>query len=152
MRFDLSPLYRSTVGFERLANLLENTGGVEPTPNWPPYNVERSSQGSYRIVMALPGFSPEELELVQQENVLTITGKREAKAEDVEVLHRGIVAGTFRKTFHLAEYVKVKDAKFEAGLLTVELEREVPEALRPRRIDITAGTKPSPQIEGSQAA
>jgi len=148
--YDISPLYRSTVGFERLANMLANASGAEP--NWPPYNVERNGQDSYRIVMALAGFSPEELDIVQQENALTITGRKEARSEDAEVLHRGIVAGTFRKTFQLAEYVKVKEATFGDGLLTVELVREVPEALRPRRIEIKGDTEQASRLEHSKAA
>lgn len=150
MSYDLSPLYRSTVGFERLADMLERTG--EPAPNWPPYNVMRIGEDAYRIVMALPGFASDELDVVQQENVLAITGKKDARADEAEVLHRGILEGTFRKTFQLAEHVKVKAAMFKDGLLTIDLQREIPEALRPRRIEIKAGSMAAPQIEQSQAA
>lgn len=150
MRYDLSPLYRSTVGFERLADMLERAG--EPAQSWPPYNVLRTGEDAYRVVMALPGFASDELDVVQQENALLVTGKKDAAPDDGEVLHRGIMAGTFRKTFELAEHVKVKGATFDGGLLTIELQREIPEALRPKRIEIRAGTASAPQIEHSKAA
>ena len=133
--YDFSPLYRSTVGFDQLFNLLDQT--AREAPNWPPYNIERVSEDDYRITMALAGFSPDEIELVQKENTLLVAGHKNAdQQQGAEVLHRGIATRPFRQTFNLAQHVKVTDAKFEHGLLTVELKREVPEALKPRRIEI----------------
>ena len=138
--YDFSPLYRSTVGFDRLFDLLDQTARAEAQPNWPPYNVERISEDDYRITMALAGFSPDEIELVQKENTLLVAGHRNAEQEQgSEVLHRGIATRPFRQTFNLAEHVKVVEARFEHGLLTIALKREVPEALKPRRIEIAAG-------------
>jgi molecular chaperone IbpA len=138
--FDFSPLYRSTVGFDRLFNLLDESERAEAAPNWPPYNIERLSEDDYRITMALAGFSPEEIELVQKEGTLFVAGHRNAeKQQGAEVLHHGIATRPFRQSFNLAEHVKVSSATFENGLLTVELKREVPEALKPRRIEIATG-------------
>ena len=138
--YDFSPLYRSTVGFDRLFDLLDQSARTEAQPNWPPYNVERISEDDYRITMALAGFSPDEIELVQKENSLLIAGHKNAEQEQgSEVLHRGIATRPFRQTFNLAEHVKVRAAAFENGLLTIDLNREVPEALKPRRIEIAAG-------------
>ena len=137
--YDFSPLYRSTVGFDHLFNLLDQSARGEAS-NWPPYNVERISEDDYRITMALAGFSPDEIELVQKENTLHVAGHKSAEQErGSEVLHRGIATRPFRQSFNLAEHVKVVAATFENGMLTVELKREVPEALKPRRIEIAAG-------------
>ena len=137
--YDFSPLYRSTVGFDHLFNLLDQSARGEAS-NWPPYNVERISEDEYRITMALAGFSPDEIELVQKENTLHVAGHKSADQErGSEVLHRGIATRPFRQSFNLAEHVKVVAATFENGMLTVELKREVPEALKPRRIEIAAG-------------
>ena len=138
--YDFSPLYRSTVGFDRLFDLLDQSERAEAAPNWPPYNIERISEDDYRITMALAGFSPDEIELVQKENTLLIAGHKNAEQEQgSDVLHRGIATRPFRQTFNLAEHVKVSAATFENGLLTIDLKREVPEALKPRRIEIAAG-------------
>ena len=159
MRYDFSPLYRSTVGFDRLFDLLEQTTQVEPM-NWPPYNIAKTGDDQYRITMAVAGFSPDEIELVQQENVLLVSGRKHPEPEGVEVLHRGIATRAFRQTFNLADYVKVKDASLENGLLTVDLVREVPEEMKPRRIEITGGSGAKPlghtgqpkQVEPARAA
>ena len=136
--FDFSPLFRSTIGFDRLAQLLENASRFEPT-NWPPYNIEKTGEDAYRITMAIAGFAPEEIEVVAKPNLLTVSGHK-AKGEDgVQYLHRGIATRSFKQTFELADYVKVADAKLENGLLMIELVREVPEAMKPRRIEIKAG-------------
>ena len=138
--YDFSPLYRSTVGFDRLFDMLDQTARAESTPNWPPYNIERTSEDDYRITMALAGFSPGEIELVQKENTLFVAGHKNAEQEaGAEVLHRGIATRSFRQSFNLAEHVKVVGAHFENGLLFIDLKREVPEALKPRRIEIAAG-------------
>ena len=111
----------------------------EAPPNWPPYNIERTGDDDYRITMALAGFAPEEIELVQKENSLFVAGNKNSDQEQsVEVLHRGIATRSFRQSFNLAEHLKVVGANFENGLLIVELKREVPEALKPRRIEIAA--------------
>jgi molecular chaperone IbpA len=138
--YDFSPLYRSTVGFDRLFDLLDQTARAEATPNWPPYNIERTGEDDYRITMALAGFAPDEIELVQKENTLFVAGHKSAEQQQgAEVLHRGIATRPFRQSFNLADHVKVTDAKFEHGLLIVALKREVPEALKPRRIEIGIG-------------
>ena len=137
--YDFSPLYRSTVGFDQLFNLLDQSARAEAS-NWPPYNVERMSEDDYRITMALAGFSPDDIELVQKENTLHVAGHKPTEQEQgSEVLHRGIATRPFRQSFNLAEHVKVTDARFEHGLLIIALKREVPEALKPRRIEIAAG-------------
>jgi len=137
--YDFSPLYRSTVGFDRLFDMLDQSARAESPPNWPPYNIERTSEDDYRITMALAGFSPDEIELVQKENTLFVGSHKNTDQEQgAEVLHRGIATRSFRQSFDLAEHVKVVSANFQNGLLTVELKREVPEALKPRRIEIAA--------------
>jgi molecular chaperone IbpA len=138
--YDFSPLYRSTVGFDRLFDMLDQSARAEATPNWPPYNIERTGEDDYRITMALAGFSPDEIELVQKENVLFVAGHKNAdQHQGGEVLHRGIATRPFRQSFNLAEHLKVTNATFEHGLLIVQLKREVPEALKPRRIEIATG-------------
>ena len=157
--FDLSPLYRSTVGFDHLFDMLDQASRVQPA-TWPPYNIERVGEDQYRIVMALAGFEPDEIELVQKENMLLVAGQKHPDPEGIEVLHRGIATRAFKQTFNLADHMKVSGANLENGLLTVELKREVPEALKPRRIDIssqggrtTVGQDNRPeQIEGSANA
>ena len=135
--YDFTPLYRSTIGFDRLFDLLDQAGRGDASPNWPPYNVERLSEDDYRITMALASFSPDEIELVQKENTLFVAGHKGAEQQQgTELLHRGIATRPFRQTFSLAEHVRVVEARFEHGLLTIELKREVPEALKPRRIEI----------------
>jgi molecular chaperone IbpA len=137
--FDFSPLYRSTVGFDRLFDMLDQATRVEPMTNWPPYNVEKTGEDQYRIVMAVAGFSPDEIELTQHEATLVVSGEKHPEPEGVEFLHRGIATRAFKQTFNLADYVRVVGASLDNGLLTVELKREVPEALKPRRIAIASG-------------
>jgi molecular chaperone IbpA len=160
MRYDFSPLYRSTVGFDRLFDMLDQATRGD-SANWPPYNIEKAGDDEYRITMAVAGFSPNEIELVQQENSLLVTGQKHPEAEGVQVLHRGIATRSFRQSFNLADHVKVTGANLENGLLVIELKREVPEALKPRRIEIAssgAGPKAVAQdnepqkIQQSQAA
>jgi len=140
MMYDFSPLYRSTVGFDRLIDMLDQANRVEPSTNWPPYNVERTGEDQYRITMAVAGFASDEIELVQQDNVLLVAGQKQAEPEGSQVLHRGIATRAFRQKFNLADHVKVVGANLENGLLVIELKREVPEALKPRRIEIGSGT------------
>ena len=145
--FDFSPLYRSTVGFDRLIDLLNQAHRLEAVPNWPPYNIERVAEDQYRITMAVAGFSPDEIELTQHQNALIVTGGKKDAENGSQYLHRGINSRTFKQTFNLADHVKVTGANLENGLLTVELKREVPEELKPRRIQITGGAGTTAQAQ-----
>ena len=151
MNYDFSPLFRSTVGFDRVLDLLDQASRGQSMTNWPPYNIEKTGEDQYRITMAVAGFSPDEIDLVQQENVLLVTGQKHSDPEGVQVLHRGIATRAFKQSFSLADYVKVREAKLENGLLTVDLVREVPEEMKPRRIEIATGSG-SKTIEHDQAA
>jgi molecular chaperone IbpA len=137
--YDVAPLFRSSVGFDRLFDLLTQADRVEPSSAWPPYNIEKLAEDQYRITMAVAGFTPDEIELTQHDTALLITGQKKGAEGERQYLHRGIATRTFRQTFNLAEHVKVTAAGMENGLLTVELKREVPEALKPRRIVIGGG-------------
>ncbi|WP_147046256.1 Hsp20 family protein [Methylobacterium gnaphalii] len=132
---DFSPLYRSTVGFDRLFDLIDQAARGE-TAAWPPYNIEKMDQDSYRITIAVAGFAADEVELVQNGNALLVTGQKKEEDGERHFLHRGIAGRQFRQTFNLADHVKVNKAGLEHGLLTIDLVREVPEALKPRRIAI----------------
>ena len=128
---DYSPLFRSTVGFDRLFDLIDN--GTRP--DWPPYNIEKRGENEYRISMAIAGFGPEEIELVQEGNTLTVTGeKRTGPDSRHEMLHQGLAFRSFKQSFNLAAHVKVESAALDNGLLSVRLVREIPEQLKPRRI------------------
>jgi molecular chaperone IbpA len=140
--YDLSPLYRSTVGFDRLFDLLDQEGRVVPMTSWPPYDIAKIGEDQHRIVMAVAGFSPEEIELVQQGSTLTVSGRKHPDPEGAQILHRGIATRAFKQTFNLADYVKVRDAGLENGLLTIDLVREVPDEMKPRRIAISANSAP----------
>jgi molecular chaperone IbpA len=133
--YDFSPLWRSTIGFDRLFDLAEiaQRAGED---NYPPYNIERLSDDRYQITLAVAGFSPDEISVTAEYNVVTIEGGKAEKAER-EYLYRGISARPFKRQFELADYVHVKSAAFDNGLLKIELVREVPEAMKPRRIDIS---------------
>jgi len=143
MRYDFSPLYRSTVGFDRLFDMLDQATRVEPMTNWPPYNIEKTGEDQYRITMAVAGFSTDEIQIVQQENALVVVGQKHAEPDGVEVLHRGIATRAFKQSFNLADHVKVTAASLDNGLLTIDLKREVPEALKPRKIEIGSGSSSS---------
>lgn len=137
--FDLTPLYRSTVGFDRFARMLDEASSFE-TPAYPPYNIERVDEDEYRITMAVAGFGPEDISIEVKGNSLTLTGKKAGDAEATsEYLHQGIAARAFERRFQLADHVEVKGASMEHGLLHVSLKREIPEALKPRTIAINAG-------------
>ena len=147
---DLTPLYRSAVGFDRLAGLLEAASRTAPPTGYPPYNIETVGENAYRIEIAVAGFKPEELNIEARENTLTVQGRRAANEEDGRrFLHRGLAERDFERRFQLADYVVVTGAALADGLLTVELERRLPEALKPRRIEIATG---APQIAGEKAA
>jgi molecular chaperone IbpA len=135
--FDLTPLYRSAIGFDRLASLLEQR--AESAPSYPPYNIELVSEDNYRIVMALAGFTRDEVEIVAERDSLHVTGRKHKDETQRTYLHRGIAARDFEQRFQLANHVKVTSASFDNGMLTIELVREVPEALKPRKIVIGDG-------------
>jgi molecular chaperone IbpA len=150
---DLAPLYRSAVGFDRLASLLDaaaKTNGADAAGGYPPYNIERTDENAYRIEIAVAGFRPEELNVEVKENLLTVQGRKTANDEAKRYLHRGLAERNFERKFQLADYVVVTDANLADGLLSIALKREIPEALKARRIEIGQGV--APQIEGSQAA
>ena len=136
--FDLTPFYRSTVGFDRLFNLLDQAGGLDAAPGYPPYNIERTGENAYRISVAVAGFGENELNIELKENTLTIKGEKQSKTDETSdnVLYRGIAARTFERIFQLADFVQVKGAKLENGLLHVDLVREIPESKKPRSIPI----------------
>lgn len=147
--FDLAPLYRSTVGFDRLFSLLDQ--GIDGSaPGYPPYNIERTGDNDYRVTVAAAGFGEDELSVVAKENTLTIRGEKKAKEQEKrgEVLYQGIAARAFERVFQLADFVQVKGAKLENGLLHVDLVREIPEAKKPREIPIGNGKT----VEQKQAA
>jgi molecular chaperone IbpA len=132
--FDFTPYYRSTVGFDRLFDLLDNS----VRSDWPPYNIEKTGEDQYRITMAVAGFGPNEIELVQHGATLLVSGQK-AQTKEAMMLHQGISATSFKQSFNLADHVKVAGANIDNGLLTIELVREVPEQLKPRRIAIGSG-------------
>jgi molecular chaperone IbpA len=148
--FDFSPLYRSTVGFDRLFDLIDQTARQDASSPWPPYNVEKTGDDQYRITMAIAGFSPDDVEITQKENTLLVAGQKHPEQENAQYLHHGIATRNFQQTFSLADYVKVKGASLENGLLTIDLVREVPEELKPHRIKIATGGAKT--IEHDQAA
>ena len=148
--FDLAPLYRSTVGFDRLFAMLD--GFDTSAPGYPPYNIERTGENDYRITVAVAGFSESDLSIESKENTLTVKGEKQAKEEPAgEVLHQGIAARAFERVFQLADYVQVKGANLENGLLHVDLVREIPEAKKPRQIAIGNG-KAQPKVVETKAA
>ena len=151
--YDLTPFYRSTVGFDRLFNLLDQSTG-DAAPGYPPYNIERTGENEYRISVAVSGFAQNELSIVAKENTLTIKGEKAANenGSKAEVLYRGIAARAFERVFQLAEHVEVRGASLENGLLHVDLVREVPEAKKPRQIAIGNGSAQQPKIVEAKAA
>jgi molecular chaperone IbpA len=137
--FDLAPLYRSTVGVDRLFSMLDNVAGFDAgAPGYPPYNIERTGENNYRISIAVAGFAEPEISIVAKENTLTIKGEKQTKNDESkgDVLYQGIAGRAFERTFQLAEHVEVRGASLENGLLHVDLVREVPEAKKPRQIPI----------------
>ena len=144
---DLSPLYRATVGFDRMMNLLDATSRVEDG-GYPPYNIEKTGDNEYRITMAVAGFGEQDIEVTVQENRLIIKASKEKQAEaangarESTYLHRGIATRAFERRFDLADYIKVAGARLENGILSIDLAREVPEAMKPRTIAIQTADKP----------
>ena len=150
---DFTPLYRSAVGFDRLARQLESAAATHEANGWPPYNIETTGENAYRVEIAVAGFKPEELTIEVKENLLTVTGRKTANddaAPQKTYLHRGLAERDFERRFQLADFVIVEDANLADGLLSISLKRELPEALKPRRIQI--GSARSPLIEGEVAA
>jgi molecular chaperone IbpA len=134
MRYDWTPLWRSTIGFDRLFNVLDEVQRTAEE-SFPPYNIERLDENRFQISVALAGFMPDEVTLTAEQNVLTLEGRKSEK-EEKTFLHRGISARNFKRQFTLADHVEVKGARFENGLLLVDLQRQIPEAMKPRRIEI----------------
>jgi molecular chaperone IbpA len=149
--FDLAPLYRSTVGFDRLFSMLDNVAGYDAGSTYPPYNIERTGENAYRITLAVAGFAENDISIEAKQNTLTVKGEKQAKTDEKksEVLYQGIAARAFERVFQLAEHVEVKGAALENGLLHVDLVRQVPEAMKPRRIAIGNG---SAKVIDSKAA
>ena len=150
--YDLTPLYRSTVGFDKLFSMLDSVSNPEGAPSYPPYNIERLAENNYRISMAVAGFTEADLKIEVKENTLTVVGeKADQDKESREFLHRGIAARAFERQFQLADYMQVEGANLEHGLLHINLVREIPEAKKPRQIEIKGqenGVDPT-VIEGS---
>ncbi len=151
---DFTPLYRSAVGFDRLARQLESATRTSQENGWPPYNIETTGENEYRIEIAVAGFKPDELTIEAKENQLTVTGRKTANDDAAAAktyLHRGLAERDFERRFQLADYVVVATAALDNGLLAISLKRELPEALKPRRIEIATGVSNATLIEGEAA-
>jgi len=135
-RFDFAPYRRTMVGFDRLFDLLENQGRMNSGDNYPPFNIERRGEDAYRITLAVAGFKPADLDITAQQNLLVVQGKKAEEASAGQFLHVGIAQRGFERRFELADYVRVEDANLEDGLLTIDLVREVPEAMKPKKIAV----------------
>ncbi|HWH18528.1 MAG TPA: Hsp20 family protein [Allosphingosinicella sp.] len=139
--FDFSPYRRSTVGFDRLFDFLENTTGSEQQDNYPPFDIEKLSDDSYRITLAVAGFRQNELDITARQNMLVVTGrKEEGRGKDGNYLHMGIATRAFERRFELADFVRVEGAELRDGLLSIDLVREIPDAMKPRKIEINGGS------------
>lgn len=151
MRIDFAPLYRSTVGYDRLASLLDQSSGVDgDTPTYPPYNIERLSENDYRITMAVAGFAKEDVTIEVKDSSLSVRGEKKDPEADRKFLHRGIAGRSFERRFQIADHVEVVAADLQNGLLNIELKRELPEKMKARVIPIGSGTRQN-VIEGSVA-
>ena len=151
---DFAPLYRSTVGFDRVFSMLDGLSVPDNSQSYPPYNIERTAETTYRVTVAVAGFGEDELSIEARENVLTVKGEKPGAKEEAsgEVLYRGIAGRAFERRFQLAEHVEVKGASLKNGLLHIDLERIIPEAKKPRKIEIaTAGNSNEKQIEANAA-
>ena len=148
---DFSPFYRSAIGFDRLFQMLD--AAAESDTGYPPYNIERTGENTYRITMAVAGFAKDELKVEAKESTLTVSGEKKPDTTQRTFLHRGIAARNFERRFQLADYVEVASASFENGLLNIELQRNIPERMKPRQIAIGTGAASEPkQIEAPAAA
>ena len=139
-RFDLTPYRRTTVGFDRLFDLLENGGRVQQGDNYPPFNIERTGDDQYEVTLAVAGFRADEIEITAQPSQLIVSGSKSEDKKEREFLHMGIANRNFERRFQLADYIRVDGADLADGMLTVKLRREIPEALKPRKIEIGAST------------
>jgi molecular chaperone IbpA len=148
--FDFAPYRRSTVGFDRLFNMLE--AGQREDDGFPPFDIVKDGEDSYRITLAVAGFRPDEIEVVAQQNQLTVTGKRAEDGDRSEYLHRGIATRSFERRFQLADFIEAGEARFEHGLLSIQLKRVVPEAMKPRRIEISGGSAANDRLEAPRDA
>ena len=148
-RFDFTPYRRSTVGFDRLFDLLETSARQSGGDNYPPFNIERFGEDSYRITLAVAGFGSNDLDITAQQNLLTVQGKKRADGAEGEMLHVGIANRGFERRFELADYVRVEHADLKDGLLLIDLIREVPEAMKPKKIGI--GGQPAIEVEADSA-
>lgn len=148
-RIDLTPYRRSTVGFDRLFDLLESQARNSSSENYPPFNIERRDEDSYRITLAVAGFRDADLDIVAQQNLLTVQGRKRDEQPDGEMLHVGIANRGFERRFELADFVRVANADLADGMLTIDLVREVPEAMKPKKIAI-GGRTPLEVVEGDE--
>jgi molecular chaperone IbpA len=146
--FDFTPYRRSAIGFDRLFDVLETAARNGAADNYPPFDIERSGEDSYRITLAVAGFKPDEIDMTAQQNLLVVTGKKGEADEGRTFVHRGIAARSFERKFELADYVQVRGASLDNGLLTIDLVREVPEAMKPRKVAIGGQT---PVLEAAPA-
>ena len=149
--FDFTPFSRSSIGFDHLFDLLNNPQLVEDQGGYPPYDIIRTGQDTYRIAVAIAGFSPDEIAVTSQQNLLTVEG-RKANDDDRQYLHRGISARAFTRRFNLEDHVEVEQANYENGMLQVDLVRRIPEAMKPRKIEIGPGSQPSRPLKSVNAA
>jgi len=140
--FDFSPLFRSTIGFDRLMRLADAATRVDSGGGYPPYNIESTGENAYRLTMAVAGFAADELDITVQENALLVTGKSKREEAGKEYLYRGIARRGFERRFQLADHIKVAGASLDNGLLHVDLVREIPEAMKPRKVEIAKGSGP----------
>jgi len=144
--FDFAPLYRSTIGFDRLAQLFDGGTSFESEGGYPPYNIERVAENEYRITMAVAGFAEDEINIEVKDTSLLVKGEKKADDAERKYLHRGIAARSFERRFQLADFVEVKGASLKDGLLSVDLQRNIPERMKPRTIAITSATSETKQL------
>ena len=155
--YDFSPLFRSSIGFDHVFDLLQNAARVQSIDNWPPYDIEKTGEDQYRLTMAVAGFSADDLEITKHPNLLVVTARKGEKPGGTEVLHRGIANRGFERRFQLADHMEVAAANVADGLLTIELVRQVPDAMKPKQIPVqtlaaSSTADEAPQIEQKQAA
>lgn len=144
---DLNPLYRTLVGFDRIASLMDQAARLDSAPGYPPFNIEQTSDDSFRIELAVAGFAEDDLNIEFKQNTLTVSGEKAPSEDARRFVHRGIAERNFERRFGLADHVRVNGARLEHGLLTIELVRELPEALKPRQITINANGAPKPKAK-----
>ncbi|MFZ4121915.1 MAG: Hsp20 family protein [Caulobacterales bacterium] len=150
---DLSPLYRTLVGFDRISTLMDQAKRLDGAPGYPPFNIEHVSDDAFRIEIAVAGFGEADLDIEFKLNVLTVSGRKAPSEEGRKYLHRGIAERDFERRFGLADHVRVESARLENGLLTIELLRELPEAMKPRKIEIAkTSARPKPKVVDTDAA